>query len=409
MENAMLYGLVESFKRYCDDEEQINLVQNSLSGKFNNKLAFALASKKVKASANMIIAGALYKNGVINGSNINTDTMELIMKLKKANTAEKVLLSSSDDVRIAIIKIVERLIYISNCEEVATVEEMKSISEETVKYYIAMADALGMHDIKVELEEKIFKYLNPSVYNKIREVVKINETGTIAVEDELVRCLKDNLMDFNISDIRFRVKPPYGIYSKMCKNTYLDAIPDLYSITLVLDETGEKSKYKCYSCLGEVHRLFKYKPNSFVDYIALPNSNGYRSVNSTIFCYDTQTRLKICTKEMDQINRYGITSDLYSKSKEEVNSQINKITLYNELKGIYKKLCTDYYDDVNFDELYRELEELCKISRKHVFNEKARTLSLFYQTKKLCENLKEGAIANEKLVNEEIEVLRKQK
>jgi len=406
MGNVILYGLIGNAKNYINDENELEELTRAYHENMDYALAFALSDKNVKASINMIIAGALYKLDDIEKDLLNDDTLELIDKLKKIEKEEDFLLSASDDVRVTIIKLVEKLMNIRIIKSSDVTEKMV---EDIMKYYVVVADVLGMHDIKIELEDFCFKYLEPSIYSKIEEVINNNKNTEFTVFYKIQSEISKILKDFDVDTVRCRVKKPYGIYEKMCKNTYIGAIPDIYSVTIVLNDENEKEEretaYKCYSCLGYMHSSYIYKPNSFSDYIANPNYNRYKSLNSTILCDGTQVRIKICTKQMDEINRLGVMKDLYKKNKEEINDELNKYELYYNIKEIYNRIHTDFFDNIDFNEFYKQLIDLFQISEKMVDDNLKK--DLFNNAKKLCLQLRKDAISNEILIDTTLKKMNK--
>ena len=350
----------------------------------------------------------IYKLDDIDKERLNDDTIELIDKLKKIKNEEDFLLSASDDIRVTIIKLIEKSNELPKIKSNYVNEKM---IDDIMKYYVVVADVLGMHDIKIELEDFCFKHLEPSLYSKIEEFINNHKYNEFTVFYKINTELNEELKGLNVETIRCRVKKPYGIYQKMCKNTYIENIPDVYSATIVLNDENEKyereTAFKCYGCLGLVHSLYMYKPNSFNDYIACPNYNRYKSLNSTVLCDGTQVRIKICTKQMDEINRLGVMNNLYKKDKEEINEEVNKYELYSNIKEIYAKMNSDFFDDIDFNEFYKQLIDLYQMSDKNI-NEDVKK-DLFDKAKTLCIHLQKDTTANEILIDETLKKMEKKR
>lgn len=396
MDNIFLNGLIGCIKKYNTDTEQLEYLKNSIKNNADFSLGFALASENVKASTNMIVAATLYKNDNVDESVLNDDTINLIKELREVNNEENFLLSAMEDVRVTIIKVVEKLLYIQRCRKQMNDSELKVEAENIMNNYVIMADVLGMHDLTVELKDICFKYSHPSLYEQISKAISSNEMNAHKIKYHLSQELFPKLEQYDVAEIRYRLKKPYSIYSKMCENIDVENIPDIYSLTIVLDDSNEtvlkEATMKCYSCLGEIHSNYKFRPNSFNDYIACPNYNRYKSLNSTIICYGNQLRIKICTKKMDEINRIGIMKDLYKKNKNEINAELDKYELYKNLKQEYHKMKNNLME-INFVDFYKQL---CYLSEKNFVD------GMYKDIKKTFESTNENASKNEEIIEAKI-------
>ncbi len=231
----------------------------------------------------------------------------------------KIITSVTDDARIIIIKLADRL-HNMRTLKYKKEEKRKSKAMETLEIYVPLAYYLGAAEIKAELEDLSFKYISPDIYKHIyetrNEIVKENETILNEMINEISTLLKEN----NINNkIRLRIKNTYRIYEKLRKGYKISEIHDLKSLKIILD-----TKEDCYKALGLIHSKYKAYNEKFKDYISNPKTNMYMSIHSTIFAPDdslVQTQIK--TKDMDKVASFGLTG-YWDVNKGETRSVMQK-------------------------------------------------------------------------------------
>ncbi|MHA7970430.1 RelA/SpoT family protein [Rhizobium terricola] len=235
-------------------------------------------------------------------------------KAKQAENLRKLLLAISDDVRVLLVKLADRL------HNMRTLEHMRDdkrarISEETMEIYAPLAGRMGMQDMRDELEDLSFRYINPEAYEtvtqRLAELSQRNEGLIKKIEDELRELLVANGL-LNAS-VKGRQKQPYSVFRKMqSKSLSFEQLSDVYGFRLIVDDVPA-----CYRALGIVHTRWRVVPGRFKDYISTPKQNDYRSIHTTIVGPSRQRiELQIRTRRMHEIAEYGIAAHALYKDGE---------------------------------------------------------------------------------------------
>ena len=223
----------------------------------------------------------------------------------QAENLRKLLLAISADVRVLLVKLADRLHNMRTLEFMPP-DKRKRIAEETMDIYAPLAGRMGMQDMRTELENLAFKWLQPEHYRAITDRLRelqADHAGTIkAISDELAQKLKSEGIDAEVSA---RVKSPWSIFSKIeRKSIALEQLSDMIGFRLVV-----KTVEDCYRAVGVAHTSWKVVPGRFKDYISVPKHNDYRSIHTTIVGPGRQrVELQIRTQEMHGIAEYGIAA-----------------------------------------------------------------------------------------------------
>ncbi|HEX2147445.1 MAG TPA: bifunctional (p)ppGpp synthetase/guanosine-3',5'-bis(diphosphate) 3'-pyrophosphohydrolase [Pseudorhizobium sp.] len=227
-------------------------------------------------------------------------------KAKQAENLRKLLLAISDDVRVLLVKLADRLHNMRTLEHMNP-EKRARISEETMDIYAPLAGRMGMQDLRDELEELSFRYLNPEAYEtvtkRLAELSARNEGLITKIEDELRDLLVANgLLD---AKVKGRQKKPYSVFRKMqSKSLSFEQLSDVYGFRIMVADIPS-----CYRALGIVHTRWRVVPGRFKDYISTPKQNDYRSIHTTIVGPSRQRiELQIRTMRMHEIAEYGIAA-----------------------------------------------------------------------------------------------------
>lgn len=268
----------------------------------------------------------------------------------------KMFLAMSKDIRVVIIKLADRL---HNLRTVQFLDEerQKQIAYETLNIYAPLAHRFGMQRIKSEMEDIAFKILYPEHYNKIREKINVDKENREKEINDLIKEINDLLNKNGINGKVFgRAKHFYSIYQKMIReNKSIDSIYDLTAIRIITDTVSN-----CYAILGIIHSVFKPLPGRFKDYIAMPKSNMYQSLHTTIFNRRGQpVEIQIRTFDMDKIAEEGIAAHWIYKEQKKFDFKIDNyfawvkqiLELYGNLKEgeeFVKELKLDLFDEEIF-------------------------------------------------------------
>lgn len=241
-------------------------------------------------------------NGVSKLTRIESQTLEG----KQAENFRKLLLAMSEDIRVLLVKLADRLHNMRTMDAIKKPEKQRRISLETLEIYAPLAERVGVHQIKEELEDLAFSYMNPeareSITNRLSFLRDEGHTMVDSIISELGKLLKKNKITAEISG---REKTRYSIWKKMQrKNVAFEQLSDIMAFRIVVDSVEQ-----CYSCLGLIHSAYPSVPGRFKDYISTPKPNGYRSIHTTIMGPARQRiEIQIRTKEMHAEADLGVAA-----------------------------------------------------------------------------------------------------
>ena len=223
---------------------------------------------------------------------------------RQLETYRKMILATAKDIRVIIIKLADRLHNMRTLKFMRE-DKRKRIARETMELYAPLANRLGISNIKWELEDLSLRYLEPDVYYEMVENVKQKRKERQIYISEAVRQIEEVFDDLDIhASISGRAKHFYSIYKKMMRdNKEIGEIYDLSAVRILVDDVKD-----CYNVLGVIHSRWKPIPGRFKDYIALPKSNGYRSLHTTVMALGYPLEIQIRTFAMHQISEYGIAA-----------------------------------------------------------------------------------------------------
>lgn len=223
----------------------------------------------------------------------------------QAENIRKMLMAMSNDIRVIIVKLADRL---HNMRTIGCVAEQKrrDKARECMEVYAPIAHRLGMKNIKEELEDLSIRYLDPIAYEEIETELKLTENERNAfinnIKDKIVEKIGDSIAHVTING---RVKSALSIYRKTyMQGKTLDQIFDIFAVRVIVDTIPD-----CYNVLGIVHDIFTPLPNRFKDYISTPKPNMYQSLHTTVFDKDSVPfEVQIRTYEMHHTAEYGIAA-----------------------------------------------------------------------------------------------------
>ena len=223
-----------------------------------------------------------------------------------ASNHRKLFIAMAKDIRVILIKLADRLHNMRTLQYMRP-EKQKKIVRETLSVYAPIAHRLGISEIKNELEDLSFKYLDYKKYEEIKDLVKQRESDRNEQVHEMISDIESIMQEYNIQYRIFgRSKHFYSIYKKMVtKNKRFEEILDLLAIRIVTD-----SVVHCYEILGYIHAKYRPIPGRFKDYIAMPKANMYQSLHTTIVEpeHGNIFEIQIRTEEMDAIAERGVAA-----------------------------------------------------------------------------------------------------
>jgi len=241
---------------------------------------------------------------------------------KKAENFMKMFISFANDIRAIIIKLADRLHNLRTISYLTKIKQRR-LALESKEIFAPLAHRIGMNNIKMEMEDIIFSVLEPSNYKKIKNLVKANEKERKNYINTFIEPLDDELKIINVEyEILGRAKHFYSIHNKMkLKNITFSEIFDQFAIRIIVDKVKD-----CYLVLGLIHQKYTPLQDRFKDYIAMPKSNGYQSIHTTVFGKEGKmVEVQIRTKEMNQIAEIGVAAHWIYKDKSDQIQRKEKI------------------------------------------------------------------------------------
>ncbi len=223
---------------------------------------------------------------------------------QQLETYRKMIIAMAKDIRVIMIKLADRLHNMRTLKFMRE-DKRKRIARETLELYAPLANRLGISNIKWELEDLSLRYLEPDIYYDLVENVKQKRRERQIYISEAVRQIEEEFDDLDIhAQISGRAKHFYSIYKKMIRDKKeIGEIYDLSAVRILVDTVQD-----CYNVLGVIHAKWKPIPGRFKDYIAMPKSNGYRSLDTTVMALGYPLEIQIRTFAMHQISEYGVAA-----------------------------------------------------------------------------------------------------
>ena len=389
-ENISIEDLINKVKTYDDNLDDLNLIRNAYDYAYKkhfsqkritgddyitHPLNVAWILTDVSADGEAIAAALLHDtiedsdstfeeikdlfgetvakivDGVtkINRINFTSDSEQM------AANQRKILVGLSSDVRVIIVKLADRLHNMRTLYVLSTAKQKRK-AKETLEILTPVAHRLGMYKLKSELEDLSLRYLNPDAYYEIVEKLNLKKTERDNTVGKMLEEVSNLLNEHNIiHEIKGRSKSIYSIYNKMCKGKKFEDIYDILALRVYVNTEQE-----CYLALGLIHSKYKPVPKRFKDYIAMPKTNLYQSLHTTVFGIDGELfEIQIRTYEMDKIAEYGIASHWsYKENKQTtIKDQMEKkleifrsIIELNEDAKTSEEFITNVKNDILFND-----------------------------------------------------------
>ncbi|WP_440678206.1 RelA/SpoT family protein [Candidatus Pelagibacter sp. HIMB1611] len=236
----------------------------------------------------------------------------------KVENFRKLILATSKDIRVLLVKIADRLHNMRTIKAITKVEKRQRIAQETMEIYAPLADRMGMHRIRDELEDLSFEILNYDARKLIKKRLDEIKLDRKDIFEEQSYELSEILNDHEINaEIYGREKTPFSIWRKVQKKRVsLEQITDIIGFRIILDTIDD-----CYKTLGIFHKKWNCIPGKFKDYISSPKINGYKSIHTSVIGSNKKPiEIQIRTKEMHDFAQRGVASHWQYKSSEKFNS-----------------------------------------------------------------------------------------
>ena len=243
---------------------------------------------------------------------------------QQLETYRKMFLAMAKDIRVIMIKLADRLHNMRTLKFMRE-DKRKRISKETMEVYAPLANRLGISSIKWELEDLSLRFLEPEIYYDLVENVKQKRKERQRFVSEAVRQIEEEFDDSDIhASISGRAKHFYSIYKKMMRDHKdIGEIYDLSAVRILVDTVKD-----CYAVLGIIHAKWKPIPGRFKDYIAVPKSNGYQSLHTTVMALGYPLEIQIRTFTMHKISEFGVAA--HWKYKESGGKSVKAVSGFDE-------------------------------------------------------------------------------
>ena len=225
---------------------------------------------------------------------------------KQAENFRKLLLAMSEDIRVLLIKLADRLHNMRTLQYLKSPEKRARIARETLDIYAPLAERIGMQEVKSELEELAFAELHKDAYESIKARLNfLREQGSNLVPKIIAQLEKDMAENGIKAAVSGREKTPYSIWRKMqSKNASFEQLSDIMAFRIIVDDVAT-----CYQALGIVHSKYHMVPRRFKDYISTPKPNGYKSIHTGVIGPEnTRIEIQIRTQEMHKVAEKGVAA-----------------------------------------------------------------------------------------------------
>lgn len=230
---------------------------------------------------------------------------------RHTESLRKLFVATSQDVRVLIIKLADRLHNIKTLEHVPRAEKRDRIAKETLEIYVPLAYRLGVRALHREMEDYAFKYAYPEEYEKVNRLLKKYQPEALTSLDKIHKSIRKAFAKEGLTDIKTysRIKGLYSLHKKLLRKGDIEKIYDIAALRVIVPTVSD-----CYTALGIIHSHWRPLPNRIRDYIAFPKPNGYQSLHTTIFTGDGGiVEVQIRSKQMHREAEYGIASHLSYK------------------------------------------------------------------------------------------------
>lgn len=342
----------------------------------------------------VIIDGLTKISGVIDHTDPNYSI--------QAENFRKMMLTLSDDVRVILVKLADRLHNMRTMEHMARHKQIK-IAYETLFIYAPLAHRLGLNAIKTELENLAFSYTEPELYNEINQKLIDNQKKLNRYINKFSLPIINDLSEKGYSfDIKGRPKSIYSIARKMkSKAIPFEEVYDVFAIRIIVDSKPENEKSDCWGVYSVVTDLYKPRPDRLRDWISTPKANGYESLHTTVMGHDGKwVEVQIRTSKMDEIAEKGLAA--HWKYKNKANSSDTKLEDWiSRIRMMLENPDTstlDFIDDVKLNLFSDEIFVFTPNGELKTLPKGATALDFAYEIHSNIGDKCIGAKANHKLV-----------
>ena len=252
--------------------------------------------------------------------------------IRQAENFRKLLIAMSDDIRVLLVKLADRLHNMRTINFITNEEKKKRIALETIEIYAPLAERIGVQQIKTELQDICFEVLNPDIRQSIIHRFESIEAGQDKFIPQIIDEIKKTIENQGLkADVSGRRKTAYSTWMKMKqKNVSIEQLSDIIAFRVVVDNVEN-----CYRALGIIHSAYKMVPDNFQDFISTPKNNGYQSLHTVVIGPLRQKiEVQIRTSKMHDIAELGVAAHWRYKQGHDDALDSNKYTWIRELLSI---------------------------------------------------------------------------
>lgn len=287
------------------------------------------------------------------------------------DNVRNMLVALVDDVRVAVVKLVERVSTLRDAKN-AEAELKERLAREATEVWAPLANRLGIWEVKWELEDLALRYLEPTAYKNIARLLEERRVERQAFVDGVIARIERELSDANIdAEVHGRAKHIYGIFRKMRnKGIGFDQVYDVRAVRILVTQLKD-----CYAALGIVHTLWRHIPHQFDDYVANPKENGYRSIHTAVFGPDGKVlEVQIRTFSMHRDAELGICAHWAYKGEEAREPSLESS---HEAKLNWLRRVLEWHDELEGpDSLGEDMAQNFTEDRIYVFTPEGHVLDL---------------------------------
>lgn len=254
---------------------------------------------------------------------------------RHVESMRKFFVAMSEDLRVLIIKLADRLHNVQTLEHVRP-DKRARIALETIAVHAPLAGRLGMGKLKGMLEDYAFPFAYPKEYAKTKALIDSRMEGAQQVVQEVHNTIEKTLGEFSMEHVlvESRVKHVYSLYRKLLRyDMDIDRVYDIFAVRVIVETVAD-----CYQALGLIHMLWKPIPRRIKDYIALPKPNGYQSLHTTVITERGIAEIQIRTYGMNQEAEMGVAAHYLYKEKTPKDKPVTKLSWIDELKELNNSL-----------------------------------------------------------------------
>ncbi len=317
---------------------------------------------------------------------------------QQAENIRKMILAMSEDIRVLIVKLADRL-HNMNTLEFQKPEKQRRIAQETMDIYCPLANRLGLHRVKLALEDMSFRYIKPDAHSQIASWLDAHHNADVEYIEKVIQIIRDLLSANEVKGtVKGRIKNSYSIHRKMTsQNLSLDDMHDIIAFRVIVPENKD-----CYAVLGLVHATWKPVPGRFKDYISMPKANMYQSLHTTVVGpRGERMEIQIRTEEMDRLAEHGLASHwLYKEGNRIKAKDIRQFTWLREMLD-WQKVESDsreFLRSLRFDLFKDEIYVFTPAGDVKELPENATPVDFAYQVHTKVGDHCSGAKVNGKLV-----------